>query len=235
MNLTKNQLIAGHPAIQVRNFLREYDGLIIRLITIQKALQIDADEAKAFLRRMIKLRYLERRESLSGGDRGTYEVATPGLALANASSVQPITRKTAERILKDFVNRMHAVNASTKDPYAYRIASAVLFGSILSEKERLGDVDIAIELHPTTSNDREFKDLCRYRFWMAQLNGRRFKSDFDQIAWPTAEIFHVLRARTRSLSLRPLSHLNHMQDIPYRVLHGDPVRLRSMIPGGIPK
>lgn len=235
MRITKSQLIAGYPAIQVRNFLREFDGSIIRALTIQRALQVDSDKARAFLGKMIRLGYLERKESLSGWDEEIYEVASLGMALANASAVQPITRKTAERLLKGFVDRMHTINTSADDPYAYKIASAVLFGSMLADKERLGDVDIAIELQPANSNDKELNALCRYRLRMAHLNGKRFRSDFERIAWPMMEIFHVLRAHSRSLSLHQLNDLSEMQNVSYRVLHGDTVRLRSMIPGGIPK
>jgi predicted nucleotidyltransferase len=235
MQISKNQLIAGYPAIQVRDFLREFRVSIIRIDAIQQALHVDDNEAKAFLRSMIKLGYLESWESRPGGDKGTYEVATPGLALANASAAKPITRKTAERLLREFMDRVQAITTGTKYPYAYRITSAVLFGSMLSDKERLGDVDIAIEVQPTTSNNKELNVLCSHRLRMAHLNGKRFSSDFDQIVWPMTEIYHVLKAHSRRLSLHQLSELSEMQNVSCRVLYGDPVRLRSMLSGGIPK
>lgn len=235
MNITKNQLIAGYPAIQVRNFLRKFGGLNIRAVFVQRILHVDFAQADVFLREMAQLGYLQHKEDLRGEEEQTYEVTSSGLRLANASATQPISRKTAERVLGEFMNRLHEINASAKDPYAYKITSAVLFGSMLSDKEQLGDVDIAIELHPTTSDDKKLNTLGRYRLRMAKLNGKHFKSDFDQIVWPMTEVFYVLKAHSRRLSLHQLSELSEMQNVSYRVLYGDPVRLRTMLPEGVPK
>jgi predicted nucleotidyltransferase len=56
---------------------------------------------------------------------------------------------------------MQAVNA--RDEYVYKIESVVLFGSMLTDMDRLGDVDLAIELQPTALDDRVFQDQCQSR------------------------------------------------------------------------
>jgi predicted nucleotidyltransferase len=234
MKIDKSQIIAGYPAIQMRDFLRKFRFSIIELSTIQQAFRIDSDEAKMFLRRAIGLGYLKSAKDFSSGERQTYEITPSGLELANASAAKPITRETAGRLLMEFMGRVQAINAGAEDQYAYRVESVVLFGSMLSDKERLGDVDIAVELQPATSDAKEFDDLCRYRHTMARVDERHFNSDFERFAWPATEIFNVLRARSWSLALHHLSDLSEMQNVSYRVLHGDEVRLRSMIPGGIP-
>ena len=56
---------------------------------------------------------------------------------------RPITRKTAQSALAQFMERLRALNANAE--YLYRVESALLFGSMLTETERLGDVDIAVK------------------------------------------------------------------------------------------
>jgi hypothetical protein len=79
-----------------------------------------------------------------------FEVSDRGLSFANATAAKPIYRETAERVLKEFIDRVDAVNISKE--YAFRVRSIVLFGSILSSADRLGDVDVAIDLQPSTQS-----------------------------------------------------------------------------------
>jgi predicted nucleotidyltransferase len=68
--------------------------------------------------------------------------------------------------LQQFLERLDNVNSSPD--YVYRVESAVLFGSMPSEAELLGDVDIAIELLPK-------------RRYAAREQGKSFRSSFDWI------------------------------------------------------
>jgi hypothetical protein len=62
--------------------------------------------------------------------------------------------------------------------------SVVLFGSMLSEAERLGDVDIAIELLPKVAEEAEFRKWCDGRRYAARDQGKSFRSSFDWIFGP---------------------------------------------------
>jgi hypothetical protein len=65
-----------------------------------------------------------------------FELTSRGEAFANASAAKPVFRKTAETLLQQFLERKRRS-----------------FGSMLSEAERLGDVDIAIELLPKVTEE----------------------------------------------------------------------------------
>jgi hypothetical protein len=84
--------------------------------------------------------------------------------------------------LQQFLERLDAVNSSPD--YVYRAESAVLFGSMLSEAERLADVDIAIELLPKIAEEGEFRKCCDRRRYTAREQGKSFRSSFDWIFWP---------------------------------------------------
>src|ERR1700704_1962485 len=65
-----------------------------------------------------------------------------GAALAIAKAGPPIKRKTADRIVAEFLHCVEQVNAS--QIYAYRIARQVVFGGYLTDRPDLGDIDLAV-------------------------------------------------------------------------------------------
>jgi predicted nucleotidyltransferase len=86
-----------------------------------------------------------------------------------------------------------AINAD--DEYAHKVESVVLFGSMLSEdKDRLGELDLAIELAPVTSDTKKLKLLYWYRRHVARANGRELGTVFSWAAWTQLEIFYLLKA-----------------------------------------
>ena len=230
MRITKGQIVAGYPALAVRSFLRRYRLGAFVAEASQEALKIRPAEAAEFLREMTSQGYLESVAPHWADGTPCFEVTNQGLAFANASAARPISRDTADRVVREFMERVQVVNAS--DEYVYKIESVVLFGSMLTEVARLGDVDLAIELRPTAADAQEFQEQCRSRCRLAVAKGRRFRSALDWAVWPTIEIFQFLKSRSRSLSLHALSDVEQMSGIRYRVLHGNPKRLAGMIPTG---
>jgi hypothetical protein len=54
-----------------------------------------------------------------------------GISLALASSAKRITRKTAERVIDEFMRRVERVNRDRR--YYYRITAVVVYSSYLTE------------------------------------------------------------------------------------------------------
>jgi hypothetical protein len=54
-----------------------------------------------------------------------------------------VTRKTADRVLREFLDRVRGLIAN--EDALYQVPEVVIFGSYLTNAERLGDVDLAIE------------------------------------------------------------------------------------------
>jgi len=232
MRITKGQIVAGYPALEVRGFLRRYRLGAFVAEASEEALKVSPAEAAKFLSVMVSLGYLEPVNPPPADETPCFEVTSLGQAFANASGARPISRETADRVLREFMERVQAVNAS--DEYVYKIESVVLFGSMLTDLDRLGDVDLAIELLPTALDDRLFQNQCQSRRRLAIEKGRRFGSTFDWAVWPTMEIFLFLKSRSRSLSLHALNEVVEMKEVSYRVLHGNRKRLAAMIPAGTP-
>jgi hypothetical protein len=140
------------------------------------------------------------------------------------------TGSTGDRILEQFLKRVHTVNATSK--YLYRLEAVVLFGSMLSDVERLGDVDVAIDLQPKVTEETSFQEWCMARRRVAEAEGRSFRTTFEWATWPKLEILLLLKARSRILSLHELQQLTRMANVSYYVLLGDPGRIGRLISGG---
>jgi predicted nucleotidyltransferase len=232
MRITKDQIIAGHPALGIRTFLRRCRFCTIAPATAACDLRIGTPEAAMVLQELASLGLIEAAEHPPMDEGEAYEITNKGHAFANASATKPVLRSTAESALRQFMERLHRVNASAE--YVYRVRSAVLFGSMLSDAERLGDVDIAIELSSKVDEEAEFRQWCDRRRRVAQDAGRHFGSTFDWVVWPKTEVFHLLRARARTLSLHEWNQVAQMPEVRYRILWGDPERITALIPDGRP-
>jgi hypothetical protein len=193
-------------------------------------LDTDEDHAGEFLRGLESLGLVEATEHQhSDGDAG-YEITIKGNAFANASASKPIRRSTADIALRHFMERLDRLNASGE--YVYRVESAVVFGSMLSVAERLGDVDIAVHLQPTITQEVEFRSRREARRLLASRRGTHFSSTVDWVLWPRTEIFRALRARARALSLHEWNQVVRIPGVRYRVFWGDRERIAQMISGG---
>lgn len=75
-------------------------------------------------------------------DEDVVKLTEQGIAFSQAS-LTTVTRKTANRVLHEFLDRVRALKAN-KDAL-YQVPEVVIFGSYLTDAQRLGDVDLAIE------------------------------------------------------------------------------------------
>ncbi len=232
MRIANGQVLAGYPALAVRTFLRRCRPCTIVPATAAYDLKFDEREGSVFLRGLTSLALIEPADHMPRGETEAYEITGRGLAFANASAARPITRRTAESALAQFMKRLHAVNANAE--YLYRVESAMLIGSLLTEIERLGDVDLAVKLSPKVTEDEAFNEWCDRRRHAAQQAGQRFRSTFDWVVWSKKEIFQALRGRSRILSIHKWDQITKMADVRYRVVWGDPKRIARLITNGKP-
>lgn len=117
------------------------------------------------------------------------------------------------------MSRAEEINGNPK--FLYSVCSVVLFGSYVNGNERLGDLDVAVELSPRVEDPGKWATAhLRY----AQDSGRRFSNFTDALYWAQAEIYQVLKARRRTLSIQPWYSFLGMEKkdgFQYRVVMGD--------------
>ncbi len=231
MRISKDDKIAGFPAVAVRDFLRRGVSSEFDFRVVMDWFSISQSGAKKFMLELEKLRFICKAEYLSpksATDR--YQTTVRGNALAQASTAKPISRATAEKNLQEFLRRVRTVN--DEDAYLYRVESVLVFGSYLSAKDRLNDVDIAIELTPRSKDPNTFRSLCERRIREAIEKGRRFGNITEETNWPQMEVLLYLKNRSRVIKLHGFQPFSWMEDVTYRVVLGDRKRIESIMKKG---
>lgn len=191
MRITADQRIAGYPAVQIRQLMRETVGRAITLRYVREILQCSDSAAMRILNHL-------RREGFVDSVQDHLEPSTKGSALAMATAAPPLRRETAEHLIDGLIGRAWAINADSK--WAYRIGMLVLFGSCVRGVERPNDVDIACELLPRWNGERQREQEQIRR----AAKGERFRNMSEWATWPKLEVLRFLKSRTRGLSIQEL-------------------------------
>ena len=118
---------------------------------------------------------------------------------------------SAEKILTEFLKRVEEIRED--DWYLYKVSKAYVFGSYLSDRNRINDVDVAIELVPKEKDRDTLEELNRYKAEFEMRGGRRL-SFVEKMFWAKIEVVKFLKSRSRisvheieDLSLDPRAKL----------------------------
>lgn len=138
--------------MRVRTLLRRFMGATVACSFFRDERLLKALLGQGLVRLLDRdpTQLREPRVVFGRGDRSAgpwYELTDEGTRFAQASAAAPLRRATAERKLREFIARVEQVNQS--DEYAYRVTRVVLFGSCLTDAERVNDIDLAVELGAT--------------------------------------------------------------------------------------
>lgn len=159
MHLPPDQLVFGvAPALLIDCARQIHDrDWDIRRFTLgaddfAKALGAPLGESTPVLLAMLADGFFERTD-----EQADRYVPTQKLGQLALASISPgITRDEATDLLSRLVEKAAWVNARP-DAYDHRIACVVVFGSYLTDKPHLGDLDIAVELEELPDRGRRRK------------------------------------------------------------------------------
>ena len=195
MRASANEIIAGLEARRLRTLFRYLLDHDFSEGIIADRLGLSPSGARSALSQLHEDEWIEEAEV---GDGGGYRVTAKGRSLALASFSAPLKRSTAERKIRELLERIRLVN---RDPYyLYAVVRVLLFGSMLGESNRVGDVDLVIDLESKVE-DREGREAEeRARVQAALDSGRRFSTLLEALSWPRDEVFLCLKSRSRGLS-----------------------------------
>jgi predicted nucleotidyltransferase len=171
MRIMTDQSIAGYPAVQVRKLLRETIGRSIPLRYVREILRCSDAAASRVLNRLQKDGFVELVQ-------GHFEPTTKGSALAMATAAPPLRRETAARLIADLTERARALNADER--WAYRVGMVVVFGSYVRGVDRPNDVDIACELRPRWTGEKQLAQEQVRR----EIRGEPFRNMSEWATWP---------------------------------------------------
>ena len=191
MRIALSQKIAGYPAGQIRQLMRETVGRTITLRYVCEILRCSDSDAIAVVNHLQEEGFVESVQ-------GHLEPSIRGSALAMATAASPLRRETAERLIADVTERALSVNRD--DTWAYRIGRLVVFGSFLRGAERPNDVDVACDLVPRWTGERQLEQEQIRR----ASRGEPFRNISQWAAWPRLEVIRYLKSRSRGLSIQEL-------------------------------
>jgi hypothetical protein len=200
MRISRETVIAGVPAMELRKALRKLGGWgAWDVASLAEALGVDEAPAAQTLSALIADGYVQIKFEQDGCP--YYETTVKGNALALASARKPITRAAADRLVQEAVARVEAINASPE--FAYGVRKLIVFGSYLTEVAELGDVDLALELVPRFADKDRQAEAEHRRVEEARRSGKRLRSFLDRLAWPREEIFKEVKGGRMAISLHP--------------------------------
>jgi predicted nucleotidyltransferase len=203
MRIDLSERIAGQPATTIRNFLKRSHGDGWDLPYATKRLRTDEVSARKVVAELAARGYVESVSPSDDGER--WKNTTRGNAFAGATAAKPLLRASADKRLKEFIERVEEVR--TNPHYLYKVRRVILFGSYLTSKDRINDIDLCVSL-VVKEKDKEKQDRLReQRIEEALRQGKSFKTFVDRITWPQVVVLKFIKAKSRSISLHTESDM----------------------------
>lgn len=199
MRVDKNAQVAGVPMPEVRAMLKyaaRWHGELWRGGAAFVLKDEDESRVDVLLEALEKEGFIE---PVGTGERAHWQLSLKGSALAQASFAKPISRATAERAVDEILERIRELNENPY--YLYRVDCALVFGSYITDRTDLGDVDIALALVPKEPNWQQHRNLMDERTSEALRGGRKFGNMVAELFWAHTECRLFLKARSRILSI----------------------------------
>ena len=197
MYIDPKSKIAGIPALFTRNLMKRIGDQDVSLEIIANYLKMDASSSKRIVEMLFREGFIEVNNEIPS-KMIYYKTTLKGNSLGLASAAKPLTRKTAEKKLIEFIDRVHVVNS--QEYYLYKIAKVIIFGSYLSNKQRINDIDLAVRILPKFDKDEQLIKN-EERSDEAENNGKYFSNYIDRLFFPETEVLKFLKNRSRAISL----------------------------------
>jgi hypothetical protein len=216
MRIVSGQMICGVDVLSLRHVfrrLRGFNSFSVELFA--KKLDCSIAHAQTVTRALATEGYIT--PEMPGGFDPSWRLTGKARALALASAANPLTRPTADRLVQGFLTRAMTVNANAE--LSFVVSDAVIFGSYLTEVQRVNDVDIGFRLAKRMADSDPREDVKR-RVTAARTRGRVFHSSFDEMYWPRTEVLLSLKSRSRGISLH---------DMDDDAIFTDSLRVRTII------
>lgn len=190
---------------------------------LKRELAIGERSSTQVLRALQAEGYVEARRTR--GPDTWFEITDIGRRLMRASAAEPVKRSSANAVVIALIQRLAEINQDSS--YLCRIEKAAVFGSFLTGADRLGDVDVAVEIVPKIPLTGAWVEKFLEH---ARSSNRRFDSFETALDWPRREVLLALKAKKRTLSIHSWYSFTYMERTPgfqYQVLLGDPKAISS--------
>ena len=216
MRIQPDALVAGLPARQIRELLRQSRNSLSHH-DAQDLLGLDRKQSTRLLDRLEREGYIVRDSEAPESEMERYYKQTlKGGTLCKALFSRPVSRKTAEKRLSEFMARVQRVNADSY--YLYRVRKVVLFGSFLTDAPSVCDLDLAVGLEPKEPDRTKGVGIELARGEEAARNGRQFSNFLELLYFAEREVKLFLKGRSRIIQMTDLED-GILKIAKYRVIY----------------
>jgi hypothetical protein len=221
MEIDTKETVHGVSIIAIRNMLKIPQGFTP--LYVQNKLKADTARAELILKYLCDKGFIKFEKEY-------WRVTMLGNSFSQAMATPRIYRKTAEDQLQKFLERVNIVNSQEK--YLCGVTAVVVFGSYLTDKDRLGDLDVAFSLVSKFEGE-ERHNKNHQRVMEAIHKGKRFNNIVDEICWPQNEVTLFLKNRKRTLSFHTFEELVDLISdghvTKYKIVYAKAEALRALL------
>jgi predicted nucleotidyltransferase len=140
-----------------------------------------------------------------------------GRVLESVSRAQ-LSRARADQIIKEIMSRAEQVN--NDGFYAFCVDSIVAFGSYLTERQMIGDIDLVVQLRPRFADPNDQEAAWK----QARARAVRTRNLSEVVCWPQTEVMRALKGRSSVVDVHDMyEFVGILRDCPetrYKVLFG---------------
>jgi len=210
MNINPKETMFGLPILKVREVLRHalkerLWGDSSKKVTgkVTQILKQPTTVAQELVNQLLNENYIFwEKEKFPDGVQYKLSETEKGRRFGIAKATTPLTRTKANELLQNLIERAKSINENPE--FVFFVERIEVFGSYLTDKELLGDLDVGVKLD-RRYNGRLFTQHNQQRIEMAKSSGRSFNNSTDQLNWPYLEVILMLKARKRGLSIHDIN------------------------------
>lgn len=209
MLIQRDQVIAGRPAVEVRDLMRTMRRTAHTVAGLAAELEVSLPEATRLAAELSAAGLVETTESYSGpyvvgreedlanGEQPQLLVTTiAGNALAKARIGKRMPRREAQKLCDGVIARAKEVNAS--DRWLHWVVELSLYGSFaMPGDDPVGDIDLAVRLEQRYEHD----DHMRRNDDMIDADGARPQTIIDVLSYAEVKVLRHLRGRSPRVDL----------------------------------
>jgi hypothetical protein len=215
MRLTSTDIIAGPPAPEVRELLRQVrreEALSLNFVASITSTPLP--EAKQYIAALVDAGLLEPAEPVNGQD--VWSTTVQGNAVAMAKFTKPVGRALAQRRLDEFLERVRDANA--REEYLHWIDRVVLFGSLLDPTvDPVGDVDLVVTLSQRYPPDGNRDMVQRIQEFNEMHDAPRFSNIVEELWFPERRLIRYLKGQSTIFSIA--QHDPIVEQVDHRVIY----------------
>ncbi len=204
MQVERNETLAGVRLIKVRDFLRRHEESF-PAEAIGEFFKVSGGRKQEIEEALVRAGYVAPHES----DKPRYLITPLGLQLCNARFIPRISREKAEALLQSFLARVASINE--RDEFTHKVTGVRVFGSYLTDKADLGDIDLAVAI------EARRKSHVNESMERANQSGKTIRSFLDRITFGRSEVRTLLKGGSPYLSIHEFDEVDELET-PCKVL-----------------